>query len=107
MSEPESVKSKAVVLFLTALLAFLGAVGGTFISGYIQRQSWERDKLYEHQQRVLAKRMELIEKTVRVMNSQKTAKLHMTALELDLDIRRVRLHVAAKGTEEEKKSIGR
>lgn len=61
--------SKALFAVLTAILAFLGAAGGTVVTEHFRHEAWRQNIEYEFRRKVFEKRLELIDRTVRVANS--------------------------------------
>ncbi|BEO42323.1 hypothetical protein SMQE13_16740 [Serratia marcescens] len=55
-----------------ALMAFLGALSGSYLTSYFEQKNWEERFVLEQKKKVLEKRIELIESTVRVFNRAAT-----------------------------------
>ncbi len=52
----------------TAALAFVGALAGTFLAGYMQENLWERQSSHEERRLILNQRVELIERASVIVN---------------------------------------
>lgn len=77
----ESITIKVFLAVITAVLAFTGAIGGTIVASRYEREKWVRETNYTYQQNILNKRVELLERTVKILN------LGDSARNLDLDAR--------------------
>lgn len=53
---------------ITALLAFVGALLGTYMAGSLSEKLWERQARHAHLQKVMEQRVELIERISRIGN---------------------------------------
>lgn len=53
---------------VTAILAFIGALIGTYISGYMQDALWNKDIRYHEKQILLIERIRLIERASKIIN---------------------------------------
>ena len=72
----ETMRVKVILALLTALLAFIGAVGGTLATSLLERSQWERQTGYEYQQGVFKTRLELIERTAEHTNKADIARIY-------------------------------
>lgn len=70
----ESLTMKIVLVVITAVLAFLGAIGGTIVASTFESAKWVRETNYTYQQNILNKRIELLERTVKILNLGDAAK---------------------------------
>jgi len=62
---------KSTTLYLTiftAALAFLGALGGSFVSGYLNKSLWEQQVVYEQKRQIFDQRIKLIERISKLAN---------------------------------------
>lgn len=75
-------KHESKIVLITALLAFLGAAGGTYITSYFNTTFWEKKMRYEESRSILNKRLELLEKTVGAINNIQYAKDLSTQLSI-------------------------
>jgi hypothetical protein len=69
----ESIRDKLVIAIVAALLSFFGAVGGTMFASQYERTKWDRETNYTAKKELLNKRIELVERTVRVLNQTAAA----------------------------------
>ena len=53
---------------LAAILAFAGAIAGSVLSNSAQRALWEEEFAYSSEQRIVDKRIDLIERTIMLMS---------------------------------------
>jgi hypothetical protein len=60
---------KWFVPMLSVVLAFLGALGGSMVSGMYQKNLWENQIIYEKKKTVLEQRVALLEKLSRLANT--------------------------------------
>ncbi|MGJ5813694.1 hypothetical protein [Paludibaculum fermentans] len=68
-----------------AILSFLGATAGVFVSARFEEEKARRDNTYAFKTSILAKRIELIERTARILNKSDAA-AHLAQL-ADLDLK--------------------
>jgi hypothetical protein len=69
MTLVQLLEKKWFVPLLAAVLAFLGGLGGSLISGLFQLNQWENQVAYEKKKTVLEQRVKLLEKLSRLANS--------------------------------------
>lgn len=67
-------KHESKIVLLTAVLAFFGAAGGTYITSYFNTTFWEKKTRYEESHSIYSKRIELLEKTVGLINNMEYAR---------------------------------
>jgi hypothetical protein len=72
----ERMSDKVILVLLTALLAFIGAVGGNLVTSRLERTQWERQTGYKYQQGVFETRLELIERTAELTNKADIARIY-------------------------------
>lgn len=79
----------------TALLAFIGALLGTALSGYFQEDLWEKQASYEEKRLILGERIELIDRVSKIINKapimrsiQSYGELQAEIAQLNLDCER-------------------
>lgn len=57
-----------LIAVLTAVLAFMGALGGSFLTGYLNKNLWEHQIIYEQKKQIFDQRIKLIERISRIVN---------------------------------------
>lgn len=57
-----------LLAIFTAILAFMGALGGSFLTGYLNKNLWERQNVYEQKKQIFDQRIKLIERISRIVN---------------------------------------
>lgn len=76
-------KLKLGVSIGTAILAFMGALFGTYVSGYMQESLWKKNISYEEKRVILNERIKLIEKVSKIINLAPKYKALQTWWEAD------------------------
>jgi hypothetical protein len=69
-------EKKWFIPLLTAVLAFIGALGGSVVSGIYQKSIWEAQVTYEKKKAILEQRVKLLEKLSRLANAASQMKTH-------------------------------
>lgn len=62
-------KTNLFVALFTAILAFIGALGGSYLSGYQAKSLWIHQINFEEKKQILEQRIKLIERVSRLANS--------------------------------------
>ena len=75
MFNTQQLAHNSLMALLVALLTFFGAAGGTLVTSRVDRSKEERASKREYEQLILKTRMELVERTLNVINSGPVAKL--------------------------------
>ncbi len=81
------------VALFTSLLAFIGAIVGTLISGSIQQSQWKTNVRFEYQKAILQKRIDLIDKASAILNRTDSAKWY----EIEMELHKEELGYKVKG----------
>lgn len=89
-------EKKWFVPLLAAVLAFLGALGGSFVSGLFQLNQWESQVAYEKKKTVLEQRVKLLEKLSRLANSAGQMRTHNDYLVLQANLAQIYASCATK-----------
>lgn len=82
-------RSEYKVALIAAMLAFVGAIGGTLLTGFYQGRQWKQSAKHEMQKLILQKRIEIIERTSKILNKSGVAEM----LSGELDLRRKELEL--------------
>jgi hypothetical protein len=64
----ERLREKVYFAAIVAVLSFLGGAGGTFLASRLDLYKWRRETDYSVKKEVFAKRMELLERTIKAIN---------------------------------------
>jgi hypothetical protein len=80
----EPLRHKFQLAVIVAVLSFLGALGAALVSGRIEESRWRREIRYTAQREVLQKRMELLERTIRIINRMQTLDIASSAASYSL-----------------------
>jgi hypothetical protein len=75
MDDKSQLRQNLMLALITAVLAFVGSAGGILITSAQQRADWERSTGFDMRQKLLDTRVDLIERTVRVMSQANTARV--------------------------------
>jgi hypothetical protein len=81
----------------TALLAFLGALLGTFLSGYMQESLWKKKTTYEERRLILNERIKLIDRFSKIINMRPKVRTLQEFTELQADIAKLNASCIKKG----------
>lgn len=73
--------TEAKITIFTAFLAFFGALIGTFLGNYYDKNQWKREVDYSERKSILDKRIDLIDKTTRILNRTEYAKVLLAQIE--------------------------
>lgn len=71
-SKEESFRVKVQLAAIVAGLSFLGSLGGVIVGSRFEEAKWRRETLFAGKKEILSKRMELLERTIRVLNHMQT-----------------------------------
>lgn len=85
-------KTEYKIALLSAVLAFVGAIGGTVLTGLYQTREWERNSRYEMERMILERRMNVMEKTCKLLNQAPVIDLWET----EYDVREKNAQLAAE-----------
>jgi hypothetical protein len=72
MSSPsggDSFRSKVYLAIIVAALSFSGGAGGTLMASYFEKSKWQRETEFSIKRETFAKRMELLERTIKAINN--------------------------------------
>lgn len=86
MTLKQLVQREWFVPVLAAVLAFFGALGGSFVSGMFQLNQWNNQIAYEKKKIVLEQRVKLLERLSRIANSAAQMRTYNDYLALQVDI---------------------
>lgn len=89
MTFNQLVQRKWFVPFLSAVLAFFGALGGSFVSGMFQLNQWNNQIAYEKKKAILEQRVKLLEKLSRVANAAAQMRTHNAYLVLQANLAQI------------------
>lgn len=89
MTSFQLLEKKWFIPLLAAVLAFLGALGGSFVSGLFQLNQWENQVTYEKKKAVLEQRVKLLEKLSRLANSAGQMRTHNDYLMLQASLAQI------------------
>lgn len=64
----ERLRDKIYISIIVAALSFAGGVGGTLLASHFEANKWERETIFGMRQEIFAKRMELLERTIKAVN---------------------------------------
>ena len=73
-TDSESRKDKIWLGLVVAVLSFFGAAGGTLIPARLEKAKWDREISYNINREILVKRIELLERSVKVVNQANAAR---------------------------------
>lgn len=73
--EKEPLSQKIGLAILIATLSFLGATAGTYVTSRYETSRWEHQTDYATRQALLNKRIELLDRTIRISNKRHAAYL--------------------------------
>lgn len=85
-SSGEPFRSKFAIALLVAVLSFLGAIGGSYVSNRLEAAKWDRETHYAYEQALLNKRMDLVERTLRILNKGQSALAVSTTLNSAVEV---------------------
>ena len=72
--EDEPFSYKLLLALVVAVLSFLGAAGGTIVGSFYGEAQWRREALLAYDQTILNKRVELVDRTARIINRRNSVK---------------------------------
>jgi hypothetical protein len=75
MDDKSQLRQNLMLALITAVLAFVGSAGGILITSAQQRADWERSTGFDQRQKILDTRVDLIERTVRLISQANTARV--------------------------------
>src|SRR4051812_22966413 len=75
MPNSQQLAHNLLMAFIIAALTFVGAAGGTLLTSRVERSKEDRAARHEYEQLVLKTRLDLVERTLGVVNSGSEAKL--------------------------------
>jgi len=85
-ADSESFRDKLILAIIVAVLSFGGASAGTLISGRLEIEKWRRETKYNSAQAIFNKRIDLIDRTVRIFNKAIAVKAVNTDLQSTLKL---------------------
>jgi len=74
MEDKSQFRQSLILALITAVLAFVGSAGGILITSAQQRADWERSTGFDMRQKLLDTRVDLVERTVRIISQTNTAR---------------------------------
>lgn len=78
-STGERFRDKVYLALIVAALSFVGAAAGTFVTSRLDESRWIRDTTFSVKREMFAKRMELLERTVKVFSQLQTLDFYHNA----------------------------
>jgi len=73
MSDRETLASKVALALIVAALSFAGSALGSVISSRYEASKWERETNYSSRKSIIEKRLDLLDRTVRIFNKADAA----------------------------------
>ncbi len=77
--------SPAALSILTAALAFAGGLTGTYVGSVLEQRNWEKRFSAEYRQKIVERRIALLERTVYLFNKAATTKILRAELKAEVD----------------------
>jgi hypothetical protein len=79
--QKSGLRLQLVIVVVTALLSFLGAMGGSLVSQQFELTKMNREAATSYNREVIQRRGQLLEETIRVANKGLASSIHSAALE--------------------------
>jgi hypothetical protein len=74
MEDKAQFRQTFMLAMITAVLAFVGSAGGILITSAQQKAEWERSTGFDQRNKILDTRVDLIERTVKLISQANTAR---------------------------------
>src|SRR5436309_1036891 len=68
----ERFSEKLYLAIIVAALSFVGSAGGSLLTFRAETNKWERETSFSQKKEIFAKRMELLERTIKIINHLQT-----------------------------------
>jgi len=105
----DSLGAKIGLAIIVAVLSFVGATAGTLVTARFETAKWERETDYTFKQALISKRIELLDRTVRIFSKRDAAKVLDVTVKTTAEISAARLRqaISKKQDLDESKSVDR
>ena len=75
----ERFSEKLYLAVIVAALSFVGSAAGSLLTFRAETNKWEREMTFSQKKEIFAKRMELLERTIKIVNHLQTLDMYQSA----------------------------